>query len=114
MNVKLQAKEFKVYKLVNDLRQPGQGEASVAQLARCIFWSFFGVRKGKDHGDDAAKISPMQLIFAGIVGTIILHGALFATARFAAGPQAYDAREVSEYRELSLKASSPITAELKP
>lgn len=92
-----------MFKLAKTLNQPGQGEASVGQLGRAIFWSFFGVRKGKDLDDDAAKISPMQIVAAGLLGTVILHGALFASARFIAGPPQYDIQEVSELRELALK-----------
>ncbi len=90
-----------MFKLAKTLNQPGQGEASIGQVARAISWSFFGVRKGEDLERDAAKISPMQIIAAGLVGTAILHGAIFGAARYISGPQQYDTYEVNEVQELA-------------
>lgn len=63
--------------LLKDLAQPGEGKASVAQLARCIFWGFFGVRKAEDLDHDAANISPVQVIVAALVGVVVFHVAVW-------------------------------------
>lgn len=49
----------------------GPGTAGIGQVARAAFWSFFGVRKGKHLRDDAVKISPSQIVIAGVVGTVL-------------------------------------------
>jgi hypothetical protein len=94
-----------MFKLAKTLNQPGQGEASIGQVARAISWSFFGVRKGEDLDRDAAKISPMQIIAAGLIGTTILHAAIFGAARYIAPPPQYNTYEMSEMRELAMQQS---------
>jgi hypothetical protein len=37
-----------------------------------VFWSFFGVRKGRDLLADAADIKPQHLIVAGLLGGVTL------------------------------------------
>ena len=46
-------------------------KASVAEVAKAVFWSFFGVRKKKDYESDSVSISPVQVIVAGLVGAIV-------------------------------------------
>lgn len=38
---------------------------------KAVFWSFFGVRKGRDLEADAAQIKPVQIILAGLAGGAI-------------------------------------------
>lgn len=96
-----------MYKLASTLAHPGQGKATVGQLAGTVFWAFFGVRKGKDSLNDAAKISPRQLVIAGLVGVIILHAAMFAVAHVIAGSEQYDVHEINELRELASTVAPP-------
>jgi hypothetical protein len=42
------------------------------QVARAVFWSFFGVRKSRDHDRDAVSITPLQIVVAGVIGAAIL------------------------------------------
>lgn len=46
-------------------------KATFAEVAKAVFWSFFGVRKKKDYTSDSASISPVQVIVAGIVGAAL-------------------------------------------
>lgn len=46
-------------------------KASVVQVAKAVFWSFFGVRKEKDHDADALHITPLQAIIGGLIGTAL-------------------------------------------
>lgn len=48
------------------------GNASFIQVAKAVFFSFLGVRKREDYESDSAKIKPIQVIVAGIVGAMIL------------------------------------------
>ena len=45
--------------------------ASAAEVAKAVFWSFFGVRKKKDYVSDSARISPVQVVVAGLVGAVL-------------------------------------------
>ncbi|MCO4857371.1 DUF2970 domain-containing protein [Herbaspirillum huttiense F1] len=38
---------------------------------KAVFWSFFGVRKRKDYESDAARLNPVHVIIAGILGAVI-------------------------------------------
>lgn len=51
-------------------------KAGAAQVAKAIFFSFFGVRKRLDYEVDAAKITLLQAIVGGIIGVAILIAAL--------------------------------------
>ena len=46
-------------------------KASFAQVAKAVFWSFFGVRKKKDYESDLVSISPVQVIAAGLIGAVL-------------------------------------------
>lgn len=93
-----------MYQLGSTITHPGQGKASIGQLASTVFWAFFGVRKAKDSLNDVAKISATQAVIAGLVGTIILHAVIFAVASAVAGPAQYDTHEINELRELASTA----------
>jgi DUF2970 family protein len=45
--------------------------ASAAQVAKAVFWSFFGVRKSRDHDRDAVSITPLQIVVAGVIGAAL-------------------------------------------
>jgi hypothetical protein len=87
-------------KLLESVAQPGQGTASIGQLARCVFWGFFGVRKQKDADHDVFNISPVQLIVAGLVGVVVLHLAVFAIVKVIVSSQDLEKRHLTELREL--------------
>jgi len=46
-------------------------KASAWQAARAVFWSFFGVRKRADYNRDAVRLTPGQVIAAGLVGAAL-------------------------------------------
>jgi hypothetical protein len=46
-------------------------KASFAEVARAVFWSFFGVRKRKDYESDSKSISPVQVVVAGLIGAAL-------------------------------------------
>ena len=51
--------------------KPDRKRAGPLQVAKAVFWSFFGIRKSKDHDADAATISPVQVIVAGVIGAAL-------------------------------------------
>ena len=46
---------------------PPKAHASILEVVSAVFWSFFGVRKGKAMRRDAVAIRPHQVIIVGIV-----------------------------------------------
>ncbi len=41
------------------------------QAAKAVFWSFFGVRKKTHYEDDAVKLTPVQVIVAGLISLVL-------------------------------------------
>ncbi|WP_051378872.1 DUF2970 domain-containing protein [Derxia gummosa] len=69
-----------------DARAPAEAgapspRASLGQVARAVFWSFFGVRRGAAHAEDFARIRPMQLVIVGIAAGLLFVLALVAIVR---------------------------------
>ena len=50
-------------------QQPAK--ATAWQVARAVFWSFFGVRKRADYDRDAVRLTPVQVIVAGLIGAVL-------------------------------------------
>lgn len=67
------------------MMQEAPRRASVADVAKAVFWSFFGVRKKKDYDRDSASISPVQVVVAGIVGAILFVLTLLLIVRLVTG-----------------------------
>jgi hypothetical protein len=55
--------------------------ASLRQIAGAVFWSFFGVRKGKDMQRDEVSIKPLQVIIVGVAFAAIIVFALLALVK---------------------------------
>lgn len=43
----------------------------VLRAFKAIFWSFFGIRRGRDHDADIQHLKPVQVIVAGLIGAAI-------------------------------------------
>jgi hypothetical protein len=57
-------------------RKAGFGETMAA-----VFWSFFGVRKKSDYERDAARLNPVAVIAAGLLGAAIFVVVLIVIVR---------------------------------
>ena len=55
---------------MNDLKQASQRKGSFVATMKAVFWSF-GVRKRSDYEDDAAKLNPLHVVIAGVIGAAI-------------------------------------------
>lgn len=55
----------------NDLKEAVARKGSFSQTLKAVFWSFFGVRKASDHAQDIAKINPVHVIIAGVIGGLL-------------------------------------------
>jgi len=56
--------------------------ATLAETARAVFWSFFGVRKDKDMQRDAATLRPIPVVLVGIAAAALFVLALIALVSF--------------------------------
>ncbi|VVE36302.1 DUF2970 domain-containing protein [Pandoraea anhela] len=68
---------------MDDLKEATQRKLSFVQTIGAVFWSFFGVRKGRDHDRDMARLNPVHLIVAGLIGGILFVVALVFLAKLA-------------------------------
>jgi len=61
---------------------PARRKAGPLQVAQAVLWSFFGVRKSRDHDADAATLTPLQVIVAGIIGAALFVAGLILIVRW--------------------------------
>ena len=55
--------------------------AGLLPVVLAVFWSFFGVRKGRKLVEDAGSIKPLHLIAAGLMGALLFVLALILIVR---------------------------------
>jgi len=65
--------------------EPGLKPASPLQVAKAVFWSFFGVRRSAEHEKDLAQIKPVQVVIAGLIGAAIFVLSLVLLVKFIIG-----------------------------
>jgi hypothetical protein len=53
------------------------------KLAKAVAWSFFGVRKGRDHEADIASLTLVQLAIGGVVGGAVIVACFATVAKLA-------------------------------
>jgi len=69
----------------DDLKEAVGRKASLRQTISAVAWSFFGVRRGKDHEDDMAKLNPVHVIIAGLLGAALFVLMLVLLVRWVIG-----------------------------
>lgn len=57
-------------------------EASLAQVAGAVFWSFFGIRKGRDMQRDSVTIRPLHVVLVGLAAALVFVLALVALVTY--------------------------------
>lgn len=45
-----------------------QRKMSFFSTLKAVFWSFLGIRKKSDYEKDAAKLNPIHVVIAGLIG----------------------------------------------
>ena len=64
------------------MTEPEIKTASPLQVARAVFWSFFGVRRRAEHEKDLAQIKLAQVVVAGLIGAAIFVLSLVLLVKF--------------------------------
>jgi hypothetical protein len=54
---------------------------SFLRVVLAVFWSFFGVRKGRDLLADGSSIKPQHFIVAGLIGAVLVIFSLLLLVR---------------------------------
>jgi len=68
--------------MTKDIRDLSRRKLNFLQTLKAVAWGFFGVRKGKGHHEDIAKLNPVHLIIAGILAAIVFVVVLVLAARW--------------------------------
>jgi hypothetical protein len=71
--------------MTDDLKSAVSRKASPLQTMRAVAWSFFGIRRSSDHQQDVAKLNPVHVIIAGIIGAAIFVGVLVLLVNWVVG-----------------------------
>jgi hypothetical protein len=50
-----------------EVAPPSPKSATFLQVVEAVFWSFFGVRKGRDMSRDVGTIKPQHVIVVGVL-----------------------------------------------
>ncbi|HNT38534.1 MAG TPA: DUF2970 domain-containing protein [Rubrivivax sp.] len=60
-------------------------KATALEALRAVVWSFCGIRGGAAYEQDVQRLSPLQVIAAGIVAALAFIGALVLLVRWVVG-----------------------------
>jgi hypothetical protein len=60
---------------------PAPRQARLSEVFGAVFWSFFGVRKGRHMQKDAVTIRPHQVVIVGLVAGAIFVSVLLLVVR---------------------------------
>jgi hypothetical protein len=68
-----------------DFKEAVGRKASLRQTISAVAWSFFGVRAAKAHEDDMAKLNPVHVVIAGLLGAALFVLMLVLLVRWVIG-----------------------------
>lgn len=68
-----------------DIKNAAARKGSFLQTMRAVAWSFFGVRRSADYAQDVAKLNPVHVIIAGIIGAGLFIAALVLLVQWVVG-----------------------------
>ena len=55
--------------------------ASFLYSLRAVFWSFFGLRRKSDFDTDSAKLNPVHIVIAALIGVAVFIGLLITIVK---------------------------------
>jgi hypothetical protein len=55
-----------------------KGKSSFARTMKAVMWSFFGVRRSRDHAADATQLNLLHVIAAAVIAAAVFIGVLIA------------------------------------
>ena len=66
--------------LMSEAQKPAK--ATPLQVAKAVFWSFFGIRKRAEYEKDAVSLTLPQVVVAGLIGAVVFVLSLIMLVRF--------------------------------
>lgn len=66
-------------------KNPAARKGSFLQTMQAVAWSFFGVRRSADYAQDVAKLNPVHVIIAGILGAALFVSLLVFLVKWVVG-----------------------------
>jgi hypothetical protein len=67
---------------MDEMKKPAQQNASFMYSMKAVFWSFFGLRRKSDFDTDSARLNPVHIVIAGLIGVAIFIGLLISIVKF--------------------------------
>ena len=64
---------------------PAARKSSILQTMQAVAWSFFGVRRSAEYEQDVAKLNPVHVIIAGLIGAGLFVTALVILVKWVVG-----------------------------
>jgi hypothetical protein len=71
---------MKVQPMEQDKNKPPQ-QASFMYSMRAVIWSFFGLRRKSDFDTDSAKLNPLHIVIAALLGVALFIGLLITIVK---------------------------------
>ena len=68
-----------------DFKSAASRKASPLQTIRAVAWSFLGIRRSKDYEQDVARLNPVHVVIAGLIGAAVFVGALVLLVNWVVG-----------------------------
>ena len=69
----------------DELKEAVSRPVSFLHTMRAVAWSFFGVRRAADHENDIARLNPLHVIVAGVIGAVLFILALLLLVQWVIG-----------------------------
>ena len=66
-------------------RDAPSARATVGETLRAVAWSFFGVRRSRDHEQDIKRLNPVHVVIAGVAGAALFIACLVLLVRWVVG-----------------------------
>lgn len=66
---------------MDEVKKPQQ-QASFLYSMKAVFWSFLGLRRKSDFDADSAKLNPVHVIIAGLIGVALFITLLISIVKF--------------------------------
>jgi hypothetical protein len=57
-------------------------QASFMYSMKAVFWSFFGLRRKRDFDSDSARLNPLHVIIAALIGVALFITLLISIVKF--------------------------------
>ena len=57
-------------------------QASFMYSMKAVFWSFFGLRRKRDFDSDSARLNPLHVIVAALIGVALFITLLISIVKF--------------------------------